>query len=152
MPTTYTHREHGRLLTPEGACERLREEHAIERSARTLGIYRVRGEGPQFIKVGHAVRYPEKLLDAWAHALNAVPIRDITDVRVGSPVAITAATAIRDLPIPVGTRNALLRAGLETASQLQRLDDQQLRKIPHVGERGLAAIRALLPGPRIAGA
>lgn len=46
----------------------LNERQASERlglSYRTLQQWRVRGTGPAFLKLGHAVRYDADILDDW---------------------------------------------------------------------------------------
>jgi predicted DNA-binding transcriptional regulator AlpA len=48
-----------RLLTERQAGERLAISH------RTLQQWRVRGNGPAFLKLGNAVRYDADALDAW---------------------------------------------------------------------------------------
>ena len=50
------------LLSTEEAAKRL------GLSARTLERYRVSGEGPEFVKMGHAVRYTTPKLNDWLEA------------------------------------------------------------------------------------
>lgn len=47
------------LLTPDQAAARC----GLARS--TLAKQRLRGDGPRFVKIGAAVRYPEAELTAW---------------------------------------------------------------------------------------
>ncbi len=71
----YSRETHGPLLTPEQAVARLAEVHAIYRAEQRLAEYRAYGGGPPFLKQApRAVRYPTKLLDAWADGENAKPI------------------------------------------------------------------------------
>lgn len=51
--------EQPRLLNTEQAAKRL------GLSPRTLERYRVTGQGPEFIKMGHAVRYTVLKLNEW---------------------------------------------------------------------------------------
>ena len=50
------------LLTTRQAAERL------GLSPRTLERYRVTGDGPEFVKMGHAVRYVAGKLNEWIEA------------------------------------------------------------------------------------
>ena len=49
-------------------CTLLNTEQAAKRfglSTRTLERYRVTGEGPEYVKLGHAVRYSASALNRW---------------------------------------------------------------------------------------
>lgn len=49
-------------------CMLLNTEQAAKRfglSPRTLERYRVTGEGPEFVKLGHSVRYSASALNRW---------------------------------------------------------------------------------------
>ena len=87
MPTDevlYDPDEHGKLLTPERAADRLKEKHAIELGVQRLADMRSQGGGPEFIKAtARAVRYPEVLLDAWAARRNCKPLMTYVSIKPG---------------------------------------------------------------------
>ena len=45
--------------------------HLLSLKPRTLQMWRIRGTGPAFIKVGAAVRYQQRTLSAWLSARTA---------------------------------------------------------------------------------
>jgi len=54
-------------------------------------------------------------------------------------------TYIGDLTIlKTSTRNALLRAGIETLGELQTIADSELKTFGGIGASGVAAIRAVV--------
>lgn len=74
--------EHGELLTPEAAIERLRKQHAIKLGLQRLADLRSAGGGPRFIKPTlREVRYPTAMLDEWAEARNRKPLLDFVPMR-----------------------------------------------------------------------
>jgi hypothetical protein len=65
---------HGPLHDPKSASAYLRDTHSISRSESRLANLRVAGLGPEFLKQGRAVFYPQQCLDAWARIINGKPI------------------------------------------------------------------------------
>ena len=58
------------LLNTEQASDYVRREHGINRQPRTLQLYRGRGTGPAYLRLGkHEVRYVSEDLDAWVESL-----------------------------------------------------------------------------------
>ena len=58
------------LLTTREAADRLRMKE------QTLAVWRLRGQGPRFAKIGAAVRYPEAEVDAFLAARMRGPAAD----------------------------------------------------------------------------
>lgn len=55
------------LLTPEAVAAKL------SLKVQSLAAWRCRGEGPAYIHVGRAVRYPADALDKWLSAQTVTP-------------------------------------------------------------------------------
>jgi hypothetical protein len=95
----YDAHQHGELLRPEAASERLRKKHAIKLGVQRLADLRSAGGGPRFIKpTQREVRYPAAMLDEWAEARNRKPLLDFVPVngkreRVSEPPKDAAETA-----------------------------------------------------------
>jgi len=78
--------EHGELLTPEAASERLKKKHAIKLGVQRLADLRSTGGGPCFIKpTQREVRYPTVMLDEWAAARNRKPILNFVPFKIAKP-------------------------------------------------------------------
>lgn len=60
------------LLTESEAAQ------LVNLSVRTFQTWRVRGGGPQFVKLGGAVRYRRRDLDAWVESHLARTTGDVT--------------------------------------------------------------------------
>ena len=54
--------DYRRLMDENETAERL------GLSPRTLQAWRVRGGGPQYVKIGRSVRYDPRVIDAWLEA------------------------------------------------------------------------------------
>jgi hypothetical protein len=78
----YDEHVHGRLLTPERASERLRQDFSLERGTHRLASLRCEGGGPPYVRIGRSVRYPEQLLCGWARQQVSRPLLAAT----GQPV------------------------------------------------------------------
>jgi hypothetical protein len=78
----YDPEQHGDLLTPEAAVERLRKKHSTKIGVQRLADLRSFGGGPKFIKpTQREVRYPEVFLDEWASNRNRKPILDFAPLK-----------------------------------------------------------------------
>ena len=76
--TLYNPERHGPLLTPNELRDYLWRQHKIKRSLQRLADQRCFGGGPPFIKQnGREVRYPERLTEQWAAAMNAKPVLSV---------------------------------------------------------------------------
>ena len=71
-------------LRPKEASAYLRDHYNIPRTPLTLAKDRCHGDGPEFVKFGRLVLYPEDMLRAWAEKRLSKLYRSTTD----------------DLPIP----------------------------------------------------
>ena len=61
--------------SPQQETYRTREEAAayLDVKPQTLAVWKMRGEGPPYTKVGRKVRYPQSGLDAWLAANTVTP-------------------------------------------------------------------------------
>ncbi len=66
-------------LPPNLACQLLSREFGITRAPVTLAKLRCNGGGPEFLKIGRAVLYPEGALREWAYSMLSGPMRNTTD-------------------------------------------------------------------------
>jgi hypothetical protein len=60
--------------TEDGLLAEL-EETGVKRTKRTLRIWRQRGEGPPYTKIGKTVLYPEDGFLSWLKAHTREPVR-----------------------------------------------------------------------------
>jgi len=67
-------------LDTEEASQYLKDTHGIDRKPSTLGVLRVTGGGPAFLKIGRQVRYTPLALDAYAQNITSAPRRTTSEV------------------------------------------------------------------------
>ncbi len=65
-PDTYDPNRDGRLYSSPEASRFLKAEFNLSRHPSRLADMRLAGGGPEFIKVGRTVLYPERALREWA--------------------------------------------------------------------------------------
>jgi len=69
-----------RNLTPAEFSEMLRTDYGVKRTVDTLAKIRcVTSNGPQFIKAGRSVLYPEDMGREWAESLLSAPMRSTSE-------------------------------------------------------------------------
>jgi hypothetical protein len=67
-------------LPPQAASQYLSDTHGIANSVDTLARYRCVGTGPEFIRIGRAIRYGRAALDAYARRITSPVMRSTHQV------------------------------------------------------------------------
>lgn len=74
--STLKDRELTGYLLPEVVCRILRPKPKAPLSQRTLSLWRKRGIGPPYVKIGQSIFYPEAGLYRWLEQQTIQPLRE----------------------------------------------------------------------------
>jgi hypothetical protein len=67
------------LLSPEGACAYLKQQHDLDRTPRTLQVMRREGRGPAYRRNSNEIRYTTHALDVWVASLFASEVHSTAE-------------------------------------------------------------------------
>jgi hypothetical protein len=74
-------------LPPQAASQYLSDTHGIANSVDTLARHRCVGTGPEFIRIGRAIRYSRAALDAYARRITSPLMRSTRELAMAEAAA-----------------------------------------------------------------